>query len=312
MTENMQRTDWRSAVCRSNCVIRFMAAVIFLGCASTSGLAEKPQRIVSLNLCTDQLLMMLVAPKRIAAVSYLARQKNSSVMHAEAQNLPVTFGQAEEVFLLQPDLVLAGTFTTRVTVSMLERLGQRIELFKPSYSFDDIRKTLRRMGDLVGERAKADALIAEFDRDLGTFEAAQPDQRPLAAFYYANSYTSGDDTLAGEVLETAGMRNLGAELGLKQTKTLPLEVLVMANPQLVIKGRNYDTPALAQEIFEHPALNYLEGRSNEALVADRYTVCGTPFTLRAVARLVEARKRLQRIEDKQSTRSSGQRHEGRN
>lgn len=271
-----------------------IASIVVVLAGVSPTLAGKPQRIVSLNLCTEQLLMMLVEPSRIAAVSYLARRPESSVLFAEAAKVPITYANAEEVFLREPDLVLAGTFTARATVSILTRLGTRVEQFEPAYSFADIRKNLRRMGDLVGERDKAEALITEFDTELRRFQENQSGRRPLAAFYYSNSFTSGDDTLADEILETAGMRNLGAELGLTQTKKLPLEILVMANPELVIKGRTFGPPALAQEIFVHPALAYLQARSEEAEVADKYTICGTPFTLRAVARLAEARKRLQR------------------
>ncbi|MGI9403532.1 MAG: hypothetical protein ACR2OF_03355, partial [Hyphomicrobium sp.] len=40
--------------------------------AAFSARAEPPQRIVSLTVCTDQLLLDLAPRKRIAAVSYLA------------------------------------------------------------------------------------------------------------------------------------------------------------------------------------------------------------------------------------------------
>ncbi|MEM8628034.1 MAG: hypothetical protein AAGF32_08865, partial [Pseudomonadota bacterium] len=78
--------------------------------------------------------------------------------------------------------------------------------------------------------------------------------------------------------------------------TLPLEVLVTASPNLIVKGRTYENPALAQEVFLHPAMTYLSARSDEALIADKYTICGTPFTYRAVARLAEARRNLEKPE----------------
>ena len=37
--------------------------------AGKAASVTKPQRIVSLNLCTDQLLLQLVEPQRIAAIS---------------------------------------------------------------------------------------------------------------------------------------------------------------------------------------------------------------------------------------------------
>jgi len=254
--------------------------------------AEPPQRIVSLNLCTDQMLMLLVEPARIASVSFLAQQADSSVMYKEASALKPNYGRAEEVFVLHPDLVLAGTCTARATVSILERLGQRVEQFEPATTFADIRAQLLRLGDLVEERPKAEALVAAFDHQVQELE--KPQHRPLAAFYFANSYTTGRGTLPSAVLEAAGLRNLGAELGLEQTAALPLEVLLTANPDLVVKGRTYDRPALAQEFFVRPALAYLDARSEEAVVPDTYMVCGLPHVLRAVERLADIRRRLAR------------------
>ncbi len=264
--------------------------------ASPVQAADLPQRIVSINLCTDQLLMMLVDPNRIAAVSHLSRDAANSVMAREAATLPVTHAQAEEVYVLEPDLVLASTYTSPATVSILRRLGTRVVQFAPAASFSDIRAQLRQMGDLVGARDRADQLIARFDAKLTRLKREQHGRAPLAAFYYANAYTSGDGTIAGEALEAAGMRNLGAELGLTQTSKLPLETLVVSNPDLVIKGRTFEPPALAQEILHHPAVAFLQSRSEEVRIADKYTVCGTPLVLEAVEQLAHVRRRLQRRE----------------
>lgn len=267
-----------------------LRAVLLLLASSVPVAAEPPQRIVSLNLCTDQMLMLLVEPARIASVSFLAQQADSSVMYSEAAALKPNYGGAEEVFVLHPDLVLAGTYTARATVSILERLGQRVEQFEPATTLADIRAQLLRLGDLVEERPRAEALVAAFDDQVQQLD--KPQHRPLAAFYFANSYTTGRGTLPSAVLEAAGLRNLGSELGLEQTAALPLEVLLTAKPDLVVKGRTYDRPALAQEIFVHPALAYLDARSEEAVVPDTYMVCGTPHVLRAVERLVDIRRGL--------------------
>ncbi len=273
-----------AAVCR-----RFFAAIALLASIAPA-VAGPPQRIVSLNLCTDQLLMLLVDPSRIASVSFLAQQADSSVMYKEAAALRPNYGRAEEVFVLRPDLVLAGTYTARATVSILERLGKRVEQFEPATTFADIRSQVLRLGDLVEERTKAEALVAAFDEQVRQLE--KPRQGPLAAFYFSNSYTSGGGTLPDTILEAAGLRNLGSELGLEQTASLPLEVLVTSKPDLVVKGRTYDRPALAQEIFVHPALAYLDARSQDAVIPDTYMVCGTPHVLRAVERLADIRRRL--------------------
>lgn len=251
-----------------------------------------PKRIVSLNLCTDQLVMMLAGPERIAAVSHLALDPKLSVLAEYAKRLPITYGQAEEVFLHEPDLVVAGSFHLNPTVDILRRLGIKVEEFASADSFAGIRENVRRMGRLLGTQEKAEAMLAEFDSRLARVERQRVARPALAALYYANSYTSGADTLAAEVVERAGFNNLGTELGLKGTAELPLEMLIMEQPDLVVTGLAYDAPARAQEVFEHPALAYLERRSKNTAVPENLWICGTPYTARAVEALAAVRRSL--------------------
>ena len=251
-----------------------------------------PERVVSINLCTDQLAMLLARPGRLLSVSDLAADPDSSVLHAEADAYPANHARAEEIFLMQPDLVLAGTFSSHATVNLLKRLGFRVETFQPAYSFDDIRSTLRRMGRVLGRQALADTLLSRFEARLKAVATAQ-DDRPRAMVHASNNYTSGANTLVHDVLTAAGLRNVGAERGYRGTTSMPLEVMVMAQPDLIITGTSYDKPALAQEDFDHPALAAYR-RVHRTRVGDKYWVCGAPFTVRAVEMLAAVRAQLAR------------------
>lgn len=273
----------------SLCVVLAMLAIAHDRGARAAG---APERVVSMNLCTDQLAMMIAEPGRLISVSYLARDPHASVMAAEAETIPINHGQAEEVFLLKPDLVLAGTYTTRTTVSLLRKLGFRVEEFAPANSLADVRANLERMGDVLGRRDAADALRADFDRRLRAISPGNGERRPTIAPYYANSYTSGRGTLVDAVISAAGLRNLGADLGLRGTAKLPLELLAMAGPDLIMLGRRRAAaPALAHEIFEHPVVRDLLASRSAAVVPDRFLVCGTPHTATAVELLFDARSR---------------------
>ncbi|MEM9012415.1 MAG: ABC transporter substrate-binding protein [Pseudomonadota bacterium] len=247
-----------------------------------------PRRVVSMNLCTDQLAMLVAAPGQLVSVSYLAQDPSASAMVEEAQAYGTNRGLAEEIFMIEPNLVIAGTFTTRATVGLLRRLGVPLVEFAPANGLEDVRDRLAQMGAVLGREAAAAHLIADFDAGLAELRVGEG-ARPQAATYYANNYTSGTGTLASAVIEAAGLDNLADELGITGGGRLALETLVTEAPDLVITGRQFETPALAQEVLTHPALAALQDRAGTAPVADRDWICGTPHVLAAIRRLAAAR-----------------------
>jgi iron complex transport system substrate-binding protein len=263
----------------------FAAAMLALAPAPAAA-EPAPQRVVSINLCTDQLAMLMAAPGQLRSVSFLATEKGTSMMVDEASRYRLNHGQAEEIFLMQPDLVLAGTYTAKATVSLLKELGFRVEQFKPASSFDDVRASLIRMGVLLHREQRAAELVAKLDQGLSDLATRKVPAR-TAAFYYANSYTSGSGTLADAIVKAAGLTNMGETLGFKGMTRLPLELLVAANPDIIIEGDSqYGAPALAKENFVHPAFKALSGRV--VPIPDKYTICGAPFTLEASRMLQRA------------------------
>lgn len=130
---------------------RLNAAVIHCFClawltSNSQADSSTPLRVVSINVCTDQLAMLLAKPQQLLSVSYMASDPESAVLHEMAQNYHPNHGLAEEIFLMKPDLILAGTYSSPATTSLLRRLGFQVEQFAPETSFDDVRENILRMG----------------------------------------------------------------------------------------------------------------------------------------------------------------------
>lgn len=273
-------------------MLRALALALMLAAPVAAG-AETPTRVVSLNLCTDQLAMLVGDPDQIAALSPLARDPRLSAMAEAAEAFPSVDESAERVFLKAPDLVLAGTFGARETVALLRRLGFTVETFAPAASLADVRAQLLRMGELLGRPDTAAALLADFDARLAALPPIRGGaQAPRSVLYESNGITSGTGTLADDIMRAAGLSNLAAEQGIAGLARLPLEVLVASRPELIVTGRGYDHPALAQAVFEHPALQAARGAAAEAPVADEHWICGTPHVADAVAAMAQARAAL--------------------
>lgn len=265
---------------------------VFAMASAASVRAEPPARVVSMNLCTDQLALLLAAPGQLLSVSDWSAWERASMMTAEARKLPLNGGLAEEVFTFAPDLVLAGAFTNRASVDMLRRLGLRVEVLPPARSLSEVRALITRVGGLLGREAEAAALLETFDMSL---EAARAEAAPLpplsSAYYYPNSYTTGAGTLADDIMRAAGLDNAAAALGLRGAVKIPLERLVMQRPFLIETryisggkhGRSYET-------LTHPALRALRAQRQGAVVEERWQICGTPFVLQAIDALIAARR----------------------
>jgi iron complex transport system substrate-binding protein len=247
--------------------------------------------VVSLNLCTDQLAMMLAAEGQLHSVSYIALDRRASAMAEEAQAYVINHGLAEDIYLMQPDLVVAGQYTRRSTTQMLERLGIPVVTFPISSSLEDVRDSLIRMGDVLHREEAAALLLADFDARLAALRA-EIEERPSAVLYYANGYTSGDNTLAGRILHAAGFENAAVEAGYDGGLKLPLEVLAMTEPDAVITAKPYPGSSRSEEILDHPAVRAFRAGREGATMTDHDWVCGTPYVLRAIEELGAARREM--------------------
>lgn len=273
------------------CVTGLLAGPV-MGEAEGEGPAvPPPKRVVSMNLCTDQLAMLVAGPGQLHSVSFLAVDPRGSAMAAEAEAYTLNRGLAEEIYLMQPDLVIAGSFSHRATVDMIQRLGIPVALFEPAYGLSGVRDRLAQMGRVLGQEAKAERLVADYDRRLAALQH-ETTTRPSAALYYANSYTSGDHTLAGQILTAAGFENAAAKAGYHHGGVIPLEVLTLIAPDALILGQRYPGASRSEEILDHPVVQLLQTDKASGAITDRDWVCGTPYVLRAIEGLDALRRNM--------------------
>ncbi|WP_254695405.1 ABC transporter substrate-binding protein [Oceanicola sp. D3] len=254
-------------------------------------LAAPPERVVSINLCTDQLALAIAAPGQLVSVTRML-QGEESALAEQARALPGNSARAEEVYLLAPDLVIAGSFTAPDTLRMLERLGLKVEVFAPAETLDDIRANITRMGSLLGREEAAAREVAAFDARLAAIPMP-PGPPPLAALYAANGYSAGQSTLPGQIVKSAGFALLAEKLGLPYGGVVPLETLATASPDLLVAARPGAPRSRAEEILHHPVVEALRARVPTDNLHDSDWTCGTPAVLETVERLAAIREGME-------------------
>ena len=263
-------------------------AVLAAAAAGASTAAELP-RVASINLCADQHLLMLADPEQVLTVSWLAADEEESLLAREAQRHTLNYGTAEELLKFSPDLVLAGTYTSPFTRTMLRRLGYRVVELEPEASVADIERNLRLVAEVIGQAARGERVVAELHAHLRAIEAGRPARKLGVVIVRPGGFTVGADSLANELLELAGFTNVAAERGLDRWGSLSMEALLRSSPDLIVlTGYRSTQPSLANAVLEHPALARLGATQHTVTVHTALWACGLPRSLEAAAVLQEA------------------------
>lgn len=239
-----------------------------------------PRRIVSMNVCSDQLLLALADRDQIAALSRNAADPGMSAAADQARGIPRIRGSVEEVLALEPDLVLGAPNWNAAATDALGK-GRLKSLGAPfPASFAAIEADIRATAEAVGHPARGEALIARMRRDLA---AIQPNGRGLvAAEYQRRGYLTGTGTLTDELMRHAGLTNLARTLGKPGLARLSLEEMVATPPDLLIAGSPVEQVTdQGTEMLAHPVLRHIR----RVVVPDAWLVCGGPATVRAAQTL---------------------------
>jgi iron complex transport system substrate-binding protein len=286
----------------SRAVLALCLGIVALWCVGTLGCqplraagAAKPSRIVSLDLCTDQILIELVDRSRIAAVTHLASDAAVSAIAEKAQGIRITRGEAEDVLRLDADLILAGPYGVRASVDLLRRLGKPVVVVPQSQDLAGVRAAVLAVAAAVGAEAEGQALITGFDHRLARLPATrQGGVRPTAILYQIGGLASGAGSLAQDALAAAGLRNKTAEYHLTRGGQVPMEMLLAEPPDLLVlsSGAAQYRTALADNL-RHPVLRYLRAKHMSIELPWRLGLCGTPHIMDAVEQLAAARVRLE-------------------
>ena len=266
---------------------RWLLAVLLL--LPLPPLVAAPQRVVSLNVCSDQLLLLLADAQQIAGLSSLARDPELSYLADAAAGYPAVGLASEQLLTLQPDLVLVSSYTPRALVERLGERGVAVLTLPNVESSDGIRDNLRTLARHLQQVPRGEALIATLEQRLAS-SAPPPSSAPRALFLQPNGYTSGSGTLQDEALQRAGWHNAARDLGLEGYRPLTLEQLILLNPDQIITSTPLERRnALALRILHHPALQRIGQQRPLHTIDYRYWICAGPMLADAVEQLRQLR-----------------------
>jgi len=234
---------------------RALATVLLLGLIAPSFAASGPQHVMSLSMCTDDLLLELLPPERIASVTYYSRDPGISYQWPQAANVRVNSGTIEEVLAEKPDLVLAGIYTTPAARSLLKKLHLPLLEVPPAGDFDEIRAVTRKVAHELDRDAAGEALISKMDSTLRELAGSKPLQNIRVAAWGEGGSIPGKGTMFDSILTAAGGVNIAASIDRGAYTSFGVEQLLMAHPDILAYASHLtDAPGLNTDLAQHPLL----------------------------------------------------------
>ena len=111
--------------------------------------------IASLNLCTDEYLLLLARPQEIASVSFLSQDPLESPLWKQARRHPSNRGSLEQVLRQRPNIVLTMGGGGRASSLIAKRLGMRSVDLRPVSALEDVAFNFKAIAAALGEPERA-------------------------------------------------------------------------------------------------------------------------------------------------------------
>lgn len=258
----------------------FASAISLAFSASTGGASGSG--IVSLNLCTDELVLLVARPEQIRSVSYLSHAPEESPLWRRARKYRRNDGSMLAAAALRPRLIVTMGSAGRDRERLAAAVGARLVVLPYAASLGDVARSVRTVGRETGNEARAERIVAAMRAAV----ASVPRVRGDAMWVDGSGRTLAATGVGADWLRLAGLEPRavsGDRPGLEAMMTHPPAVLVQSRyrPTQMSSATNW---------LRHPAARRM--RVGRTLATDgRRWLCAGPTLLPEILRLRAAATR---------------------
>jgi len=263
--------------------------------------AQRPRRVISLTLTTDEILLSLLDGSRLIGVTTYAVDPVLSNVTQAAERIPNRLTMnVERIIALEPDLVFTADWSRAEDVKQLRKAGLVVYQLRNPATVAEIRALIRGVAEIVGEKKRGEEIVRLMDARLETTEkrlAAIPAEKRLSVMDYNTWGTSmGGGSSWNEIIRLAGLRNAVAglrtddwgQVALSKEKLLELDPDILFLPGWV-DGDAAGSDRFLEQILSDPALKDLRCvRGRKVLrMPERLKACTSQYIVDAVETLAK-------------------------
>ena len=231
--------------------------------------------VASLNLCTDEYLLLLARPGEIASVSFLAQDAQESPLWRIARRYPANRGSIEDVLARRPDIVLTMGGGGRATRLLAQRLRIRAVELVSTASLEDVASNLRTVAAALGDPRRALPLL----KNLAWLQRTSPHSAKDALWV-----SGGGQTLAAGSVGTQWLRLAGLEQRALPGGRASLETLLVRPPAVLVESQ-YRSAQVSSGTrwLDHPIVR--NAKSRRLATDGRAWTCMGPLMIGEIERL---------------------------
>ena len=246
----------------------------------TTSMPATPKRILTLSMGTDEILLGLVRPERLAAVNGLLEDPANSNVVELAKQIPNKVGEptVEEILKLRPDLVIVPDWGDLGQVPSLRDIGLKVVVCKGAANVQEVRETVQLLSEAVGEPERGRVLLGKMDAKLGEIqrkvdEIPEAGRKTVVLISVMSSY-GGIGCTFDDACHYAGVKNGMALAGIHSGQAMSKEQLVLINPDLLLlpsyrDGRGFSSDKFREAYKNDPSLQTVKAIRSGALKSPR-------------------------------------------
>ncbi len=195
------------------------------------------QRIVSLSTISDHVLLELVEPERVVAITEYTSRHPVAWRFGDRPTISSS-GALESVLSLRPDLVTVTLYADEAYLARLRENGVQVFDLGDMRGVGTTRASIRALGALLDVRDRAAALERSYDRELAALDAMVPDDELVPGIYlsvYGDTFFGATaNTSYADTLHLGGVRDMAAERGFEDWPQYTAEQLLALDPPLIV------------------------------------------------------------------------------
>ena len=213
-------------------------------------------RIVSMSTIADQVLVRVIDPSRVLAVSGHTLRTQDPAVYRDKVGIE-RVRDLETIIGLRPDIVFINNFVDRRYVARLKDAGLTVFDLGPMQGLDTLPGNIRQLTALVGAPERGEKMVRRLTRDLDGVAADIPEGRRHRGLYVGihgdRLYGGTRGTSFHHVMQAAGLVDVAAEAGFVGWPAYTSEQLLSLDPPWIVTN-----PGTEQALCRHPGLAALE------------------------------------------------------